>query len=297
MSIEDPTKQDLPLEQPDMPVLEVTEPEVNEEKSPIKIRTHRNPERGTELTYVTIPIDKIEKIDEVDIEKILRKYFGENINYGEIITQIKTFLATNEKEFIITVWDKENMTGGYLKIKKNDNKIIITPAPAIHNIGGYGKNEKGEHYASLRKNQFDDIISILDKSFKSHSSPSENAYRKRDKNHRINYAATGIAGLENRNEGITKGDVFSLEIFPEKWWDDAEEYDGINHGLRVLEASPKRISSINIQMNDKISSEKKEEKMIFYKQQLEKYKIPVRFFDIDKSDSNKPIYTRIFPKP
>ena len=122
MSIEDPTKQELPPEQPE------TQEVPEEEKYPIRIRTHKNLERGTELTYATFSIDEAAAIKEEDVRKIIERYYGPEIDYTGLVQQIQAFSNqenSSSREKIVLIKRHRELTGSGLKEAKDSIETLF----------------------------------------------------------------------------------------------------------------------------------------------------------------------------
>lgn len=201
----------------------------------------------------------------------------------------------------------------YLNVKRIGKKLLITPAPVIHNIMGHRDEQKmgrADRYIDAfkvrkqsGKTQFDDLLNILKEGFESHDFPEENSYVKGGKKHRINYRASGGGNSAWKNEGITKGDIFSLEMFPKEGFSKGRvPYPPRNKNgpgeqtYRVIKASPENISSVNIQLAEGATEEEKQKKMEFYEEQLKSFDMSHRFFTVIEDEKGNPIYKRVFPE-
>ena len=72
----------------------------------IKIRKYRNPRRGTELVYATVPIEKVRDIRETELEDRIRQFYGSDIDLsdaGRLKREITAFALGESKESLI-VW-------------------------------------------------------------------------------------------------------------------------------------------------------------------------------------------------
>ncbi|MBT4531382.1 hypothetical protein HOC29_00005 [archaeon] len=250
-----------------------------------KIRKHKNPKRGTELTYATIPLEEARNLDEGELRKDLMSYYPDAD--AKILTRgIKEFASSKmDSDERIVLYDKEGRkgrkgglkeTGDYLTLRKTGKKLTLLPTPLLHQItkgGGFGA-----------------VSSILENGFKGRAGDG-NAIIKRGKDQRFTHF-----GRPSKEKGITQGDSYCLELYPDegKPWGDRREY--------VLEkADPKRILSINIELDPSASEQEREEKMEFYKKQItHKHGVPVRYFLFHSSpESQGKLFEdpeRIFPK-
>jgi hypothetical protein len=309
MNMEGPTKQNLPPVQPDVPAPEVAEPENGEERSPIKIRIHRNLERGTELTYATIPIEDAKNISNQEAINKLRILFGNNINgevfyfgidsdknnYGFINTYnvsigdaIKNFIKDGEQERYLSIWNSEGEKANHhVRLKIINDKLLITPTPFKHGIRDRQAIKNGGVYGL---NVYDNLINILENGFKNGGNDKqENSYVKRESKHWPSESWPN----ESMRDDITRGDRYNLELFQE----EGNSYS-VSTGFNILKQSkPEHILGINIEFKENTSPEEREEKMKYYKEQISsKYSIPVRFF-IGTGEKVLHPYKQIFPKP
>tara|TARA_Y100000310_G_C20582132_1_gene763558 strand:- start:59 stop:1243 length:1185 start_codon:yes stop_codon:yes gene_type:complete len=323
---------------------------------PVRVKKHTNKKRGNELTYATISIEDARnlrerdslfrpnpKYDEAGKNKIigeLKKFYGESVDYDGALKKLSGFVyhgSTEErekfqqrvghdppkppKEELLVIKDKHDKSKEhYLSLKRVGKQLLLTPAPAIHNIMGHRREDliglsnkdlnkqradKSKYLPDAFKvrkekelTQFDDLLSILKKGFKSHDYHEENAYIKTEKDHRINYDAWGGKDMELENKGITKGDIFGLEIFPKKGSRTGVGKSGKEYkpAYRITEADPKNIASVNIQLAEGATKEQIAEKMEFYQDQLDPLNIPYRFFTVTEDDAGEPHYKRVLPK-
>lgn len=342
------------METPDIPSLPTPE---KQKHNPIKIRTHKNPERGTILTYATISVGEALALKKEDLTETLQTFYGNEVDWHSVYRELSTFTSrfdpahtkeshaifghdpTPPQEKLISFEGGRNKTipgdgdkisnnlinkkhQHYLFLKKIGNRILIVPSPAIHNLLGYkSENESGVPLAKqLKLTQFNDLLDILRNGF--YSSPvrkkafitlDPNSYIKKSKNHRINLLF-GLEHVSLKNEGITRGDVFALEIFPQKGYPTDEtterneriyaqkegvrdtDYDPTVSAYRITDADPENIVAVNIQIFADATPDQKEEKMRFYRKQLSPFKIPVRFFELTNLSNEDPRIKRIFPK-
>jgi len=302
------------------------EAESQSEGTGIEIRTHKNLDRGTELTYAIVPIkdfDLTSPVFEHEVAVLLDEIYGENkVTYNIIFGDKRTREELNEafkeelKKFIENPSNREivlrlhelgadgkiirDPEGQYyehfLTLRKVGEKLIIAPAPVIHAITtGIGSGR-------LSATSFDDLTTILGTGFKGldnndyEKSGEGNAVIKIKRGHKSGSVLGAMA-----ETGITKGDRFTLEIFPDSEMGHVAGFAGDPHSSILLNekevdylikaSSPQAVSSVNIFLSETASNEEREQKMGFYKKAIqEKYHIPTRFF-LNKDGGGE----RIFP--
>ena len=156
---------------------------VGDQGSLIKVRKHRNLERGTELDYVTVPLKEVDFQSpqfEREIMALLNKFYGEGritykvTGYGSekenlrFENTIKQFIEdSNKKEMVIRLHelDENGKTkvgpegeGQYyeqfLTLTKVGERLMIAPTPMIHAISTR-IHQVGDHH--LKSNSFDDL--------------------------------------------------------------------------------------------------------------------------------------------
>lgn len=308
--------------------------EINGEKSHIRIRVHKNLERGTELTYATIPIEEARNIDSEEIRKNVEPFYGSEIDINpldikRLQRELALFINSDDTEDLFILRKKEspreswwNDGGYYLSIRKIGDRLVIFPALVIHNILGHGMIGEGadrglRHYEVREKEgrvPFDDLMSILQDGFHPKQQDA-NAMAKISRDHRFNssYSKWDFATAKT---GITHGDVFSLEIFPAEhqttidkgaigssytgphkyFFNQQTDEERTQPNVHLEETKPQNVSSVNIQLCADIELEQREEKMKFYREQItKKYGIPVRFFEVVTNQQDEPVLKRIFP--
>ncbi|MBW2980780.1 hypothetical protein KY360_05170 [Candidatus Woesearchaeota archaeon] len=289
----------------------------------LKIRRHRNSRKGTELTFAYISIEDAKNMRErpptdwkrnPNYNESLRNEVVQQLQefeegkYLGMVDYLKYFAWSSETEETFLIYESDGTARDpYLTFRRVGRNILILPTPVIHNIGGHMRHQlsSGEliSHSDLREEkgltQFDDLISIIREGFsgiESWEGCEENCYVKREKRHRINYKPSGLVGMEKRNKGITHGDIFSLEVFPERGLRTGCSYAKGFEGYHLEKARPEDISSINIQLAEGSSEKEIHKKMEFYTENLKPFDIPYRFFTVREDDGGHPIYTRIFPK-
>ena len=245
----------------------------------IKFRKRRNLQRGTEIGFATIPLRDIDSPDVYkDVGEAIGKFyesqgikrnkvcaggregrFSEAYNHSEdvaaMIPEVKKFVDSKEKEMSFYLLGDEYKDGFYEKhrfsLKKVGKNLLMAPKPVVHNVMNW----------SGKKIPFEDLMSILKGGFNSDNREGNTVY-KRNKTHRFNPMYTqdetkSARELSNaKADSVNKGDVYSLEIFPENGLDHGEDADFALH-----KASPQRISSVNIQLDETASTEEKEQKL------------------------------------
>ncbi len=264
---------------------------------PIRIRHLKNQRRGTELTYATIPIDELKRVTDLEIEQALTPYFPKIKHYEYIGNDLRSFASSKFKEgareyLSLDVGTVSKEKCGLI-MKKGKNKITIIPSTVLHDIV----------YPSIFKNDlahFDSLKGILQNGFvasNNYFTGYDNAYPKMNKKERF----TGW-GKPSEKEDITKGDIYSLELFP----DEGQKADMGMYSLS--RAAKEKILSVNIKLDPKSSEEEQEKKMKFYKQEItEAYGLPIRYFIVAptetvRTQSTRHIFDmanqvrRIFPK-
>lgn len=290
-----------------------------EKQDLIKTRRFKNTDRGTEIEFATISLDDAKSIQEEDIDRILKEKFGENAYFPmNRKSEIAHFLNDQDAEtMLLMIADKseERDRGGgygsakYLTLRKIGEKLLITPAPFVHDLFFGGKNSI---------NHFEDIKSILEQGFirPYKDSIEENVMVKgvikgTKKEHRMNLVGSGNSPFVAK-EGITKGDAFSLELYGDSGSGHTSTITGYRDSplgaqlvYNLKEASPQRILSINIRINPEASEAEQGKKIEFYKEQITQvYNIPIRFFTLNQEPVDgdpatkieKLRLNRIFPK-
>lgn len=305
-----------------------------DKKSLIQIRKHRNLARGTELNYATVPLKDVDLQSpqfEKEVMTLLDKFYGENkVTYKmsgynsedrnlRFENTIKQFIEdSDKKEMVIRLHEldengktKVDVEAGqyyeqFLTLRKIGERLLIAPTPMIHEISARIHQIGARH---LKPNSFDDLRSILREGFKGDEQYKKlgeagNSVVKEGKDHRISNIK-----FDPVKTGITKGDRFTLEIFPELNSEN-NKVDGISGDpassiveneveFAITESPPETVSSINIELDETASEEEKERKMKFYQQEItEKYHVPVRFYIVESAGNEKGQVkiTRIFPK-
>ncbi|HMP67406.1 MAG TPA: hypothetical protein PKA60_01500 [Candidatus Paceibacterota bacterium] len=299
------------------PNQEALEQSSDKNVSGFEFRTLKNSERGTEIGYATIKLEDVNSPDFPNhVRSLLDKFYdlqGEDkpdipdipddpnrmVNVPSYesarrsyVKFFREFVASTKEE----VWgiigprqDDPNHGVDEKKqylflVKKMATKLLILPQPFIN---GMFSSRFGA------KNPFENLLSILDRGFFSERRDG-NTKRKLRRDHIFNPAY--VVKMKGEAGDIRNGDSYSVELFPEEGHDATPDYV-------VHKASPNRISSVNIMLDELVSSEEKEKKMSYYRKIiLEKYKVPVRFFVSSGSDeqdnSDYPVAkpTRIYPK-
>jgi hypothetical protein len=285
---------------------------------PIKFRKLKNPTRGTEIGYATIPLKDIDSPEIYrDISTAIEKVYDsvENGEYDRgrsnpikrvaegwhkpnastykmsdeqllnpMVKELKEFAKSDKKEMSLEVLSPKESDPFYFSLRKTRGQILIVPRPFIHTIYRTRKNKldtTGQADVGSSTAQYNDVLSILKEGF---SLPTgkhwdTNALPKKSKEHRFNESYS--AGDRKEEGNVTSKDRYSIELFHDEGRTNGSEY-------AIISASPQRILSVNIQLDKDASEEEKEKKMQFYDKEITgRYKVPVRFFD----DSGK----RAFP--
>jgi hypothetical protein len=254
---------------------------------PVKVRKFKNKKRGTELPFATIPLEEAKNLEEEEVKKVLTDY-SPNADAGFLTEDIKQFASDNKyfgnETGVILYEEKEGKqkqgglkeTGDYLLLRKTGKKLAILPAPLLHQI--------------TRGGGLSDVLSILETGFEGKSGDG-NTLIKNEKGKRFTYF-----GLPSEEKGISNGDRYCIELYP-----DEGRTQGNRREYFLKRADPKRILSINIELDHSASEEEKEEKMEFYEKQItSQYGVPVRYFLFQSSfDDQARLFDdpiRIFPK-
>jgi len=291
---------------------------------PLKIKHLKNIKRGTEVVYATVPIDEARNLRSEEVMKYLSDVYGsqisnkgrlegkdsgifaKNISIEKAITEFaedqnskEAFFHTqdNGEKEVTFLGEKYKVLGkaDYLTFKKIGKRVLVIPAPFSHDITGKvwgieGPNIKiGESYNHL--------IAMLNEGFKE-AGGNTNSHKLKHQSRR--YPQTGYA-VPSEKMGITRGDSYSMTLFQEEGYTgnfeqtSEREKEIANASMYhvVEKARPEQILSLYISLSKNISEEEKEKKMKFYKRELKKYNLPIRFFiHADSSNHDK----RIFPK-
>lgn len=261
----------------------------------IQIRHQKNKRRGTELTYATIPIDEAREISEQELKSQFEDVFP-NLNYTDLAHQIGRFSSDKRKtRMVYNVRTKEvgyptGFSAHNLTLRKNKKQVSIIPTPVINDVTAY----------EGKKDTFERVLGILQKGFTAPKYTQDNSFVKKNPHHRF----TGFA--HPSNAGITRGDSYSVELYPED--DNGNHgygglfknfnYGGVHEGrydaYSLKKAGPTRILSVNVKLAKSSSEEERQEKMKFYQEQItNKYHIPVRFFEGNRSTTQP--YKRSYP--
>ncbi len=303
---------------------------------PLKIRHIRGPRKaGEQLTFATLSTREAKRISTQTIRNKFMPYYGQKADYGFLAEQVHDFSTQDSQERVIPILvshrkrknypPETELAGQYLTLKrigKAGKTIALVPAPVVHDIRYYPQDIR--YYPGREGGGFDAVLNILEKGFTGGVEEQDNAVVKRGRNHRTNKWPS----LLGWKKGITHGDDYSLEFFPEEGekgsgtkdipmspysvdWRKRDKIGGgedeVKFAYGVHYASPKRILSVNIRLSPESSDKDKLAKMEFYKKQVaDKYNVPVRFYEnpgsIEKGrdghewmkDSN--VGKRIFPK-
>lgn len=306
---------------------------------PIKIRHLKNPKRGTEITFATIPIKDVESEDIYNLlsEEIGKFYESEGVNqdrspvysggrtfsppshseysmgywaghkrsdkevFDEVVKDVRKFIKSKEKEMIYPLYGKkrDDMRGYpnelyFLSLKKVGKKLLIKPQPFIHTLCWVTREIGPDRERNTLSSQFFGTLkSILESGFVASTRDIDgNAISKRNKYHSFNEFYCPADKMKNE-PSIVSGDTYSIQLFPDK----GHSYGGRGGEYIIERASPKRISSINIQLSRSASEQEKQEKMKFYQEQITaQHGIPVRFFEENEGSDEKSNFKRVFPK-
>lgn len=258
---------------------------IQEESLPeISHRKLRNSKRETELEYATLSLEEASKLDSDSFNKLIKQEFGEKAKL-EIYSfkDVKEFLENPDLNYIVLmivqmdsnsneIWEDTK----YITLKKIGGRVVITPAPLVHDI-----------FLGSKKEPFKDVLGVLEEGFVVNEKRTpgrfdDNAIVKGYENHVFNFDDDGVFS----KEGITKGDSYSISLYPDEGkgksntWGFAEKGFGYLYWLKS--AKPERILSVNIRFISGLSEKEKEEKMKFYKEKItDKYGVAVRFYETE----------------
>jgi hypothetical protein len=236
-------------------------------------------------------------------EYSMHYWAGENRSdkkvFEETVEDIRKFIKSKEREMIFPLRGKKrkDIKGSpndyyFLSLKKFRDNLLIRPQPFVHTLWRTtGENLKKDGDNILSSKYFGTLKSVLENGFvASRRDIDGNAITKKDKKHYHNDFYSLASRMKNE-PSIVRGDAYSIELFP----DEGHSSGGHSGDYTIERASPKRISSVNIQLDQTASPEEKEKKMTFYQHEVnEKYHVPVRFYVSTEDEKNS--YKRIFPK-
>ncbi|MBT3397945.1 DUF308 domain-containing protein [archaeon] len=246
----------------------------------MKIRKLKNTKRGTEINYATLPIEEARVVNGTTLRADLERFYGPSANYSKLAEEIREVSQhperTRKREGVPIEDSKRNPEEDgrdYLTIRvigKKSPRIVLTPTPFVHEIW-FGRKD-GKSVGT--SNRFGTLKGILKKGFDAYADDG-NVISKRNKGHRFSWGKF----LPNKEEGITNGDFYSIELYSDKGIDSGDKFLG-EPAYSLHKSKPERILSVNIALNPDSTEADKEKKMEFYKKEIaENYNVPARFFE------------------
>lgn len=286
---------------------------------PLKIRTRKNKDRGTELTYATIPTNEFGKMSLEEINRLLETHYKQKAGgkYHPFIDKnisAITLYDRNGKETNIHLGDYESFNsyfarnkdyvaadisplrgvenGEKIYFKKIGKSILILDEPiSEHAVRGVTRGSQ---------DPWGDLQSILANGFQR----GKNMVYVKNKGGELEEAddaqnifssaffevgrKPGLFSTPSKRKDITEGDSYTIFGFPK----DKHPRWSIMYGLNQND-----ILTIGIGIPENISDKEKQEKIKFYEQKIfEKYKIPLRFYECSEGRTCEMKTKRILPK-
>jgi len=158
--------------------------------------------------------------------------------------------------------------------KGNEEFLLKRSGKVLHSITS---DIIGRSVCNIRRDSFDDLISILEKGFRGGGEEDKpNVVRSSKVKRKANFHGYA-ARARIRKE--TEGDMYSIEFYPPMDRVSRASYWGNDELLRVESSPPDTIVRVNIGLNPKLSAEEKKRRMKWYKEKLGKYGVAISFTD------------------